>query len=639
MGDFRVRKIKDADDRRRMYQYALNDIEVFEQMIRDDVFAKDPLCIGAEQELCIVDPAGAPATNALELLDAIDDPHYTNELALFNLEINLDPLQLQRQCFFNMERSLLSLLEKGRKEAAKRSTSFLMTGILPTLKYRHLQFEYMTPIQRYQTLSKALSDLRGDKFDIHLQGVDEIITSLGSVLFEACNTSFQLHLQVKADEFVDQHNWSQMIAGPVLAAAVNSPILFGNELWAESRIALFKQSLDTRSANKHLRKKSPRVYFGKDWIKSSAAELWKNDLMRFPLIVTSDDFQDASSAHKKGIFPDLRAIRLHNGTTYTWNRLCYGFSKKEPHLRIECRYLPSGPSAIDEIANFAFWIGLMKAEPRGGKKFWQQQDFRMAKANFIKAARTGLQSVFNWYGKNYAAKELILEHLLPMAAEGLNRYQVAEEDIKQYLGIIEQRVQKEQTGADWTVRNFRKLSDQYQDVVAERQIVQQMINYQENNVPVHEWDNIHSPINPIPIGSADQQPTVEQYMTKDLYSVHEDSSIEIVKSILQWNNIHHLPIEDREGNLVGLITDGMIERLEASKSSVAAFARDLMLHNLISISATATIAEAKQIMSQYELSGLPVVYGKKLVGIFTRNDLHKFESSTAEAKPIAYPSK
>jgi predicted transcriptional regulator len=622
-----------------MYQYALNDIEAFEHMIADDVFAKEPLCIGAEQELCIVDATSAPATNALELLDTIDDPHYTNELALFNLEINLDPLRLQRQCFSNMERSLLSLLEKGRRVAAGRSSSFLMAGILPTLKYQHLQFEYMTPIERYQTLSKSLSDLRGADFDIHIQGVDEIIMSLGSVLFEACNTSFQLHLQVKADEFVDQHNWSQMIAGPVLAAAVNSPILFGNELWAESRIALFKQSLDTRSASKHLRKKLPRVYFGDRWLHSSAADLWKNDLMRFPLIVTSDDFQDASSAIKNGTFPDLRAIRLHNGTTYTWNRLCYGFSKKQPHLRIECRYLPSGPTAVDEIANFAFWIGLMKAEPQGGVKFWQQQDFRIAKSNFIKAARTGLQSVFNWYGKNYAAKDLILDHLLPMAKEGLRHYQVAEEDIQRYLGIIEKRVKKEQTGADWTVRNFRTLSTRYGHDLAEREIVQKMITYQEANVPVHDWDNIHSPINLVNTSTPDQQHTVEQLMTKDVFSVNEDSSIEIIKSILKWNNIHHLPVEDQNGNLVGMITDGMIHRLESNKVNKVAFAEDLMLENLITVSLNATIAEAQQLMDQNQLSGLPVVYGKKLVGMFTKNDLIRVGWKQYKGKTIAHPSK
>ena len=266
--------------------------------------------------------------------------------------------------------------------------------------------------------------------------------SLGSVLFEACNTSFQLHLQIKPDEFVAKHNWSQMIAGPVLSACVNSPLLFGNELWAETRIALFKQSLDTRSSQKYLRKKLPRVYFGNDWLKDSAAELWKGDLMRFPLILTSDNLHDSGAILSEGGIPDLRAIRLHNGTTYTWNRLCYGHTKPKPHLRIECRYLPSGPSGLDEVANFAFWIGLMNATPEGGTEFWRSVDFKNAKNNFIKAARTGLNTVFRWYGKNHTAKELILEQLLPKAKEGLEKVSVSADNISKYLGVIEKRVKR-----------------------------------------------------------------------------------------------------------------------------------------------------------------------------------------------------
>ena len=248
MGDFRVRKITDAEDRRKMYQNVLADVEAFERMLKEDMFEKNPLHIGAEQELCLVNHDFEPSMKALDLLDEIEDEHYTNELALFNLEINLDPFQLHNNCFSEMEKQLFELLDKGKKIATQHQAHILMAGILPTLKYRHLQFENMTPIQRYQTLSTKLSELRGAKFEIYMQGVDEVILSLGSVLFEACNTSFQLHLQMRPEDFVNQHNWSQMISGPVLSACVNSPMLFGNELWAESRIALFKQSLDTRSS-------------------------------------------------------------------------------------------------------------------------------------------------------------------------------------------------------------------------------------------------------------------------------------------------------------------------------------------------------------------------------------------------------
>ena len=619
MGDFRVRKIINAEDRRRMYQYALADIEAFEMMLENQMFESGSLSIGAEQELCLVDNHYAPATSALNILEAVDDSRYTNELALFNLEINLDPLKLGNQCFSGMEKSLHELLQKGKKEAANFQSHLLMTGILPTLKYRHLQFDYMTPVQRYETLSKSLSTLRGAKFEIYLQGVDEIIMSLGSVLFEACNTSFQLHLQVRPDDFVNQHNWSQMIAGPVLSACVNSPILFGNELWAETRIALFKQSLDTRSSQKFLRKKLPRVYFGKDWLKKSPAELWKNDLMRFPLIVTSDDFLDAKTTLEKGEIPDLRAIRLHNGTTYTWNRLCYGFSKKKPHLRIECRYLPSGPTAIDEMSNFAFWIGLMRSTPEQGEDFWKKQDFRIAKDNFIKAARTGLNSVFHWFGKNWSTKQLILEKLLPLAEEGLKKSGVDELDIEKYLSVFEKRVAAEITGAEWTIKNFRNLSKRYGEVVAEKELVRQSLIYQNENLPIYQWENIDVESYPVSM----TETNVEQLMTKDIFSVQEDSSIEMARSILKWNKIHHLPVENEQGDLVGMITDGMMQRAEKRDLADTVLSRDIMLKNPVSLSTITSLTKAEEIMNTQQLNGLPVVFGKKLVGMFTKTDMDK----------------
>ena len=624
MGDFHVRKIEDKHDRRRMYQYALNDIEAFELMLKENMFEDGNPWIGAEQELCIVDKHYDPTTSALHLLEKINDEHYTNELALFNLEINLDPLPLGGACFSNMEKALINLMQKGYKLAKKQNEHILMTGILPTLKYHHLHADYMTPIERYQTLSDAISAIRGSKFEIYMQGVDDLIMSLGSVLFEACNTSFQLHLQIKPDEFVDQHNWSQMIAGPVLSACVNSPLLFGNELWAETRIALFKQSLDTRTSQKFLRMKLPRVYFGRGWLKESPAELWKNDIMRFPLILTSDNLSDSKEALRKGEIPDLRGIRLHNGTTYTWNRMCYGFSKKKPHLRIECRYLPAGPSAIDEIANFAFWIGLMKCEPEGGVEFWKNQSFKSAKNNFLRAARYGLDTVFSWYGKNIPAKQLILEQLLPMSRQGLKNAGVAPADIDKYLSVIEKRVAAETTGSDWTIRNFRLLSKHYGEAIAQKELVRQTIKYQKKNTPLHEWKDVKIKDYQI----AEKNPTVEQLMSTDIFSVHENDSVELIKSILNWNKIHHLPVENMDGDLIGLITDGTVARLEEEGAKLCCFAKDIMLTELVTIQSRDSMEKAKSVFEEFGLSGLPVTYDKKLVGMLTLTDLAKVDPDT-----------
>lgn len=616
MGDFRVRKIRDHSDRQKMYASALDDIKAFERMWNERMFDNGQAKIGAEQELCIVNEALQPTTSALDLLDNIKDDHYTNELGLFNLEINLDPELLQNKCFSTIENKLIALMAKGQSEAAKINQKIVMAGILPTIDISHLQFKYMTPIPRYQTLSNMFLELRGSNFEIHMTGVDELIMSLDSVLFEACNTSFQLHLQISQDEFVSQFNWSQMISGPVLSACVNSPLLFGKELWSESRIAVFKQSLDTRSSSNQLRNKMPRVYFGDDWLKDSPLNLWKKELMHFPLILTSDDIKKSTAILDQGSIPELRAIRLHNGTTYTWNRLCYG-TGNPPHLRIECRYLPAGPSIVDEIANFAFWIGLMKGQPENWDEIQEGLQFKVVKDNFTRAARTGLDSVFNWMGESITAKKLILEKLIPIAKKGLKRCKINQEDIDKYLGIIQDRVDSEQTGSKWTINNYRSLSNELGSVSARQEILSSMFDRQKENIPVHQWSNVDPQSRQR--GMSRMELTASNIMSQDIFTVNEHDCIGRAQSLLEWNNIHHLPVEDRSGNVVGILTDGLLTRAK-THSPNSQFVNEIMNTDFIHISPHDSMENIKSIMDQHKLSGVPVIYKEKLVGLVTRND-------------------
>lgn len=621
MGDFRVRAINNKTDRHRMYAHALNDIKAFNMLWNEGLLNEGPIHVGAEQELCLVNEHFLPSKSALKVLDLVNDEHYTNELGLFNMEINLDPAKLEENCFSQQEHTLLNLLDLGRKSAAELNEEILMTGILPTLGLKHLDFDYMTPIPRYQTLSKMLHNIRGSDFEIYLQGVDDFMLSLGSVLFEACNTSFQLHLQMKPSEFVDRFNWAQMISGPVLAACTNSPLLFGRELWAESRIALFKQSLDTRNSKNHLRKKIPRVYFGEEWLQKSPVELWKNELIRFPLIITSDDLTDSVETIKRGEIPDLRGIRLHNGTTYTWNRLCYG-PGKSPHLRIECRYIPAGPSAVDEIANFVFWVGLMYSKPDNWSDMTKEINFRSVKSNFVKAARTGIESVFNWKDKRISAKELILDELLQSAEEGLSKLGINADDSKKYLSIIEKRVSKDQTGSQWTIDSFRKLSKKHGQNIAKQEIVAQMIDYQKQNIPVHTWDKQVSSYMLDIIDNKEIEYNAGHFMSTNIYTVQEDSSLDLVKAIFDWKNIHHLPVENAEGKLSGIITDGLV-KIE-SEENKNAYAEDIMNRAVISVNQDTRIEDVVNILLHNNLSGVPVVRDEKLVGIITRNDVPSF---------------
>ena len=262
MGDLKVIRLSTKEDKSNYIHQLVKDIDALDKMIEDGLIEKTPIRIGAEQEFCLINNDFKASHNSLEILKEINDDHFTTEIGNYNLEINLDPLELKGDCFSVLAKQLTDLLKKGKTAAAKKNTKFLLTGILPTLTLKEIGDENMTPIQRYAVLNKAIKESRKQDFDIHIKGVDEVNMLHDSVMLEGCNTSFQMHLQVNPDNFIDSYNWAQAISGPILSICTNSPILFGKELWSETRIALFTQSVDTRANSFLLNQKQSRVSFG-----------------------------------------------------------------------------------------------------------------------------------------------------------------------------------------------------------------------------------------------------------------------------------------------------------------------------------------------------------------------------------------
>src|SRR5262249_27446632 len=344
-----------------------------------------------------------------------------------------------------MEAQLAERLTHLGKALGPHGVGFVLTGILPTLRKSDLGLENMVPNPRYQTLNRAMTELRGADYEITIKGVDDLRIKHDSVMVEACNASFQVHLQVGAKDFARLYNLAQALSGPILAAATNSPLLFGRRLWSETRIALFQQAVDTRKTD--LRDSLSRVTFGRAWVKQSVLEIYKEDILRFRTLVGTDLDENPMEKVERGEAPQLKALRLHNGTIYRWNRACYGVMNGKPHLRIENRIMPSGPSVVDEMANAAFWLGLMTELGATVEDVTRRMEFDHANNNFYTSAREGLGAHFTWLdGEEIIAYRLILDKLLPAAEAGLGRAGIAEEDVKKYLGIVDQRVRTGRTG-------------------------------------------------------------------------------------------------------------------------------------------------------------------------------------------------
>ncbi len=272
MGQHNVEQELDDSKMRDFTQALLADLRALAFMLEEGCIESSPRRIGAEQEMFLVDRHMRPAPIALEVLSRANDPRLTTEIALFNLEANLTPIDLTGRCFQKMHAELTDVVSKARQAAAELGGEVLLTGILPTLRVSDLTLDNLTPIPRYHELNRAVKKLRGEPFSIHIKGLDELHLKHDNMMMESCNTSFQIHFQVDPSRFVATYNTAQAITAPVLAATVNSPLLFGHRLWHETRLALFQHSADARSRAELARSQRTRVGFGRQWVRHSVIE-------------------------------------------------------------------------------------------------------------------------------------------------------------------------------------------------------------------------------------------------------------------------------------------------------------------------------------------------------------------------------
>lgn len=617
MGDLKIHDKLTSERRKVFSEHLLADIEALKTLLEKGKIEQGITRIGAEQEFCLVDKTWRPSSQASEVLKAINDSHFTSELALFNLEINLDPLLFTGDAFTKMESQLKELLRLASQKAKGFQEKVILAGILPNITKLELGLEYITPEPRFLALNERLKALRGGDFSLYLAGVDELSINHDSVLFEACNTSFQMHLQIDPTDFSKKYNWAQLISAPVLAVSTNSPLLLGRELWSETRIGLFQQSIDTRSSSYALKEQPPRVSFGSQWASGTLVDYFKNEIAQFKLVLTKDIEKNSLEELQKGNIPKLQALNLFNGTIYRWNRPCFGVHDGVAHVRIENRYIPAGPSVTDEIANFAFWTGLMCGMPEEYENVSQKMSFKEVKSNFINAARIGKKARMNWMGKELSMKSLVLTELLPIAKKGLQLHGIEESDINRLLGIIEGRLLGA-SGSEWTIDNFRKLSNGMKSNKALLGLTQALYERQESGFPVHEWDNIQNEETVTP-----KETFVLHAMSTLVFTVHEEDLAEMALKIMDWKNIHHVPVEDSKGNLKGLLTWSHLQRFqkENQEEETALLVHQIMINQLWTIKPKSSLEEAKVLMLEKNIGCLPVVDHGQLVGILTRKDV------------------
>ncbi len=624
MGAEKVAIIKEKEQRLQATAHLLKDLQALEAMLEKGMFETDVQRIGAEQEISLVGMDWKPAPVLMKLLEDINDDRFTTEFAQFNMEVNLDPIVFKGDCLSQLERSLWRLLVKGEKKARLLKTHLLLVGILPTLHQSDLDLKNITPLPRYRYLIDALHAMRGEHFEFRIAGKDEWIDRAENSFYESSNTSFQVHYQLAPADFAAAYNWSLAVTAPLMACATNSPLFLGKRLWRETRIALFQQSTDVRSPTDKYRERAQRVDFGTRWVKGSVLDLYRENASRHSPIFTSTRHEDAHAVLEQGGVPNLYHLGVHNGTVYNWNRACYGITEGKPHLRIENRVLPSGPTIVDEVANAAFWLGMMKGMPPEYAHIDQRMEFDVAKRNFHYAARLGLGANFYWAGsdKQIRSDELIIKELLPIAREGLANANIDQADIDRLLGIIEERVSTGKTGSQWALDGFNQLTKEVGADEALVAITAGMSRRQQEGQPVHTWD---LPSKEEAGNWKNRYWTIEQIMKTDLFTVSEDDPVQLAANMMYWRNIRHIPVENSEGELTGLITCRLVmlyysnQHVDGDTTPV----RDIMERNLTTVSPQTKTSVAIELLKSTHLGCLPVVHGNKLVGLVTERDFMK----------------
>lgn len=476
-------------------------LELLREILARPGFGTGSTTIGAELEVFLIDAAGKPLPVNEAVVAAAREPTLTLETDRFNLECRTLPVEVTGRPFAELGQQLERSLALVRKAAASQGARVAIIGILPTLRAEDLQPEVLSASPRYRALSAGLRRLRHAPFSMEIEGPESLQVCCDDVTFEGANTAWQVHLKVAPADFARTFNAAQIAIAPALAASGNSPTFLGHRLWNETRVALYRLSVDERAGARADDWRPARVSFGHGWVREGAWELFAESVAQhaslLPLLTDSDP-----RATPRGELPVLGELRVHHGTVWHWNRAVYDHSSGG-HVRIEMRPLPAGPTVVDMLANTAFLLGLTLALTPQADELVTRLTFGQARRNFYQAARYGLDAELLWpSGDNpsprpHAARRL-LQQLIPLAHDGLQAIGVASEEVASLLDIFVARTMNGMTGSAWQLAALAAFERHDARDAALAAMLERYLEHSASGAPVHTW--------PVPPGAAPVRP-------------------------------------------------------------------------------------------------------------------------------------
>ncbi len=450
--------------------------DILAEWFKSDSLSKKEPVAGYELEAWLIGENASPCPQNEAFLERVNSPYIFPELAKFNIELNVDPQSFNKNLLRDFENQLQQLWQQCNQTSKEIGCNMLGIGILPTLTNSDLSLDNISSLDRYRALNEqVLRHRHGKTIKLNINGNEHLEIEHKDVMLEAASTSLQIHLQTPQHKAVRYYNASMILSAPLVAVGANAPFLCNKDLWYETRIPVFEQSVDIGGIGGAASGPIHRVTFDSQYARESLFECFNENLEHYPVLlpVTYDTEPEK-----------LNYLRLHNGTIWRWNRPLIGFDDDgTPHLRIEHRTMSSAPSMVDNIANIAFYYGLVQYyaccidPPEASLSFADTKD------NFYRSAQIGLNHRVRWSdGNRYTIKELVLDKLLAEAQTGLDKLGISDADSRRYLGIIESRIRSEQTGTQWQ-RRFAELHGRDMQL-----LTRCYYKNQQHNKPVHEWD-------------------------------------------------------------------------------------------------------------------------------------------------------
>jgi gamma-glutamyl:cysteine ligase YbdK (ATP-grasp superfamily) len=477
------------EDRQRYREKLKRCLDVFGRMLTESRFDFDRPLTGLEIEFNLVDEHRDPAMRNEEVLGAIASEVFQAEVGQFNIELNARPSSLAGTAADELETELRGSLNEAEARAREIGAHIVMIGVLPTLMPEHLDAGSLSANPRYALMNEQIFAARGEDLHIEIDGPERLSMYADTIAPEAACTSVQFHLQVSPQDYASSWNAAQCIAGVQVALGANSPFLFGKELWRETRVALFEQATDTRPLELKAQGVRPRVWFGERYI-TSVFDHFEENVRYFSALLPVCDVEDPAAVLDRGDTPRLGELRMHNGTIWRWNRPVYDVQRGKPHLRIENRVLPAGPTIVDVMANGALYYGLLRTLANEDRPVWSQMSFAAAEDNFNEGARRGIHAQLYWPGLGTVpVTELVLRRLLPLAHRGLDEWGVDSAVRDRLLGVIERRCLHHRNGAEWQVKTFHRLESEHNldRPDALREMLRRYVDHMHSNVPVDSW--------------------------------------------------------------------------------------------------------------------------------------------------------